>query len=313
PFACSPSPPFSDPTMPATAPALDAVHIGNGHAPALPEHLTAERLRALARVATYAPGEVAPGEVASGARARLTVRAPFPGEAVAPGAVASGARARLTVRASFTGEAVATLPAAAPEDVAHAFARARAAQAAWAARPFHARARVFERYPDLVPVRREEALDLIQLESGKTRFDAFLEVGDVALVARYYAYHGEAPLARTAKPGFVPALTQVEVNRVPVGVVGVIAPWNYPLTMAISDAIPALVAGNGAVVKPAEQTPFTALWAAELLYEAGLPRDLLHVVPGDGPTLGPALIGAADFVHFTGSTEVGRLVARQAG
>ena len=275
--------------MPATAPALDAVHIGNGHAPALPEHLTAERLRALARVATYAPGEVAPGEVASGARARLTVRAPF------------------------TGEAVATLPAAAPEDVAHAFARARAAQAAWAARPFHARARVFERYHDLVLDRREEALDLIQLESGKTRFDAFLEVGDVALVARYYAYHGEAPLARTAKPGFVPALTQVEVNRVPVGVVGVIAPWNYPLTMAISDAIPALVAGNGAVVKPAEQTPFTALWAAELLYEAGLPRDLLHVVPGDGPTLGPALIGAADFVHFTGSTEVGRLVARQAG
>jgi succinate-semialdehyde dehydrogenase/glutarate-semialdehyde dehydrogenase len=97
-----------------------------------------------------------------------------------------------------------------------------------------------------------------------------------------------------------------------VGVVGVIAPWNYPLTMAISDAIPALLAGNAVVVKPAELTPFTALWAAEVLAEAGLPPGLLQVVPGDGPTLGPTLLAEADFVHFTGSTGVGRIIARGA-
>src|SRR5690606_27089482 len=117
-------------TMPATASALDAIHIGNGHAPALPANLSADRLRALARLASYAPGGVS--------------------------------HERLTVRAPFTGEAVASLPAAAPEDVRDAFARARRAQPAWAALPFRERARVFERLHDLVLDRREEALDLVQ-------------------------------------------------------------------------------------------------------------------------------------------------------
>ncbi|HLA63753.1 MAG TPA: succinic semialdehyde dehydrogenase, partial [Rhodothermales bacterium] len=152
----------------------------------------------------------------------------------------------------------------------------------------------------------------VQLESGKARADAMLEVMDVALVARYYAHHGRAALARSGAAGFLPGLTSVEVNRVPVGVVGIIAPWNYPLTMAITDALPALLAGNAVVLKPAEQTPLTALLAATLADEAGLPEGLLTVVVGDGPTLGPALLAAADFVHFTGSTEVGRLIAGQA-
>ncbi|MDX1420841.1 MAG: succinic semialdehyde dehydrogenase [Rubricoccaceae bacterium] len=266
--------------MLATA-ALDAIHIGNGHVPTLPANLTPERLRDLARIATYAPDDLA--------------------------------RERLTVRAPFTGETVASLPAAAPADVQAAFAQAREAQAAWAARPYAERARIAERFHDLVLDRHEQALDLIQLESGKTRYDAFQEVGDVAVVSRYYAYHGEKALARSVRPGFMPLLTQVEVNRLPLGVVGIIAPWNYPLTMAITDAIPALLAGNAVVVKPAELTPFTALWAAALLLEAGLPEGLLHVVPGSGEALGETLLDASDFVHFTGSTEVGRLIARQAG
>lgn len=263
------------------APALVAEPIiGNGRPPALPPRLTAGRLRQLAARATYAPGP--------------------------------HTRDGLTVRAPFTGETVGTLPASTPADVAHAFERARGAQAGWAARPFHKRARVLIRYHDLVIERADEGLDLIQLESGKTRLHALEELADVPLVARYYAYHGQAALEREARPGFLPLLTRAEVNHLPVGVVGVIAPWNYPLTMAISDALPALLAGNAVVVKPAEQTPLTALWAADLLYEAGLPRDLLHLVPGDGPTLGPTLIEHADFVHFTGSTEVGRIVAKRA-
>jgi succinate-semialdehyde dehydrogenase/glutarate-semialdehyde dehydrogenase len=247
---------------------------------ALPPRLTPERLSALADRATYAEGVAG--------------------------------RDALRVVAPFTGAAVAALPAGVPEDVAEAFRRARRAQPAWAARPVAERAHVLRRLHDLVFERAEEGMDLVQLEAGKARLDAFLEVGDVAVVARYYGYHGEAALARRGAAGFVPFLSRVEVNRLPVGTVGIIAPWNYPLTMAITDALPALLAGNAVVVKPAEQTPLSALWAATLLDQAGLPRDLLHVVVGDGPTLGPTLIAGADFVHFTGSTEVGRLVAAQA-
>ena len=110
----------------------------------------------------------------------------------------------------------------------------------------------------------------------------------------------------------MPLLTETWQQHHPLGVVGVIAPWNYPLTLAITDAIPALMAGNGVVLKPDEKTPFTALWGADLLYEAGLPRDLFQVVTGRGSELGPALVESVDYVAFTGSVATGRLVAGQA-
>jgi succinate-semialdehyde dehydrogenase/glutarate-semialdehyde dehydrogenase len=97
-----------------------------------------------------------------------------------------------------------------------------------------------------------------------------------------------------------------------VGVVGVIAPWNYPLTLSVSDAVPALMAGNAVVMKVDTQTPFSGLMGAALLEEAGLPPDLLQVITGSGSELGPELIGRVDYVMFTGSTAVGRQVASQA-
>jgi succinate-semialdehyde dehydrogenase/glutarate-semialdehyde dehydrogenase len=100
---------------------------------------------------------------------------------------------------------------------------------------------------------------------------------------------------------------------VPKGVVGMITPWNYPLTLPLSDAIPALLAGNAVVLKPDAQTPFSALSALALLYEAGLPEGLFRVVLGDGPTVGRAIIENADFVMFTGSTTTGKVVAAQCG
>ncbi len=106
-------------------------------------------------------------------------------------------------------------------------------------------------------------------------------------------------------------LGAVEVRH-PKGVVGVISPWNYPLTLAVSDAIPALLAGNAVVLKPDLQTPFSALWAADLLSEAGLPHGLYAVVLGDGPVIGPEVVDRADYVMFTGSTRVGREVAVRA-
>jgi acyl-CoA reductase-like NAD-dependent aldehyde dehydrogenase len=107
-------------------------------------------------------------------------------------------------------------------------------------------------------------------------------------------------------------ITRAVELRHPVGVVGVIAPWNFPLILSITDAIAALVAGNSVVLRPDVQSSLTALAAVDLLYEAGLPRDVLRVVTGEGEELGPALVDRADFVMFTGSTRTGKIVAQQA-
>lgn len=218
-----------------------------------------------------------------------------------------------TVIAPFSGRPIAEVCMGGPDDVRLAIRRARKAQGAWAARPVRQRAAVLRRLHDVVMRHMHETMDLLQLEGGKSRIDAFIETMDVALVARYYGVHGPAALAGGSRRGFLPLLTRTRVGYHPKGVVGVIAPWNYPFTMAISDALPALLAGNAVVIKPAEFTPLIALWAARLCYEAGLPAEVLHVVPGRGPEVGPTLIDEADFIQFTGSTEVGRLVAEQAG
>ena len=159
--------------------------------------------------------------------------------------------------------------------------------------------------------RQDELIDLVVWESGKARKDAYLEVAHVALTARYYARTAHQHLDTQRVGGMFPVLTRAEVRRVPKGVVGIISPWNYPLTMALCDGIPALLAGNAVVSKPDAQTMLTALLAAQLLEEAGIPADLWQVVAGPGAEIGGALVGAADYVCFTGSTATGRLIARQ--
>ncbi len=218
----------------------------------------------------------------------------------------------LTVESPFTGQPVGDVLLGTSDDVQYAVERARRGQQSWAARPVAERAQVLIRYHDLLLERQAEGLDIVQMESGKSRTDAFTEYLDVAIVSRYYGYHGPRHLRSRSRAGFLPLLTQTEVHYHPKGVVGIIAPWNYPLTMAITDAIPALLAGNAVVVKPAELTPFSALWGAQVLYEAGLPPEVLHIVPGRGEEIGPALVEGVDYLHFTGSTEVGKLVAEQA-
>jgi acyl-CoA reductase-like NAD-dependent aldehyde dehydrogenase len=155
-------------------------------------------------------------------------------------------------------------------------------------------------------------LDLIQFETGKARRHAFEEILDTAVVSRFYARRAERLLRPHRRNGALPILTKTWELRLPVGVVGFIVPWNYPLNLAITDAVPALMAGNTGVLKPDPQTSFTALWAVDLLREAGLPADVFPVVTGEGPLLGPALGERVDYLMFTGSTRTGRLVARQA-
>lgn len=218
----------------------------------------------------------------------------------------------LEVRIPFTGEILGSIPRGTDRDIVAAVERARAAQPAWAAMSFPERAAIFLRFHDMLLDQQEEILDLIQLESGKARAHAFEEVADTAVIARYYATRAEEFLRPRRRRGALPALTSTIERRHPVGVVGFMVPWNYPLNLAVTDAIPALMAGNTAVLRPDRQTSFTALWAVDLLIQAGLPADVLTIVTGEGPELGPPLIGAVDFVMFTGSTRTGRVIAQQA-
>lgn len=224
--------------------------------------------------------------------------------------VASGPS--VLVRSPLTGAPLAEVRHSTPDDVAAAVAAARGAQRSWAGTPVAERAAVLLRLHDLVLDRQSEVLDLIQLENGKARSSAYEEVVDVALLARHYGRRAGAYLAPRAVPGLVPGLTAARVLRHPVGVVGVVAPFNYPLTLSIGDALTALVAGNAVVIKPDPQTTLTALWAVALAEEAGLPAGLVRVVAGGGE-VGSVLVGAVDHVVFTGSTATGRRVAAQAG
>ena len=225
----------------------------------------------------------------------------------------AGERESMEIENPVTGETFASVPRCTTADVAAAVKRGREAQREWRATTWAERSRLLLRFHDLVLSNRDQILDVIQLESGKARRHAFEEIMDVALVSRYYARTAEKHLRARRRWGAFPFLTWTWEHHHPVGVVGVIAPWNYPLTLSISDAIPALAAGNSAVMKTDSQTPFSALIALRLMEEAGLPKDVLQVVTGSGSELGPELIDNVDYIMFTGSTAVGRGVAKQAG
>lgn len=219
----------------------------------------------------------------------------------------------ITVISPFDGRELGEVSDHTAEDTSHAFERSRRAQEQWARTSMSERKKIMLRFHDLVLGRQDELLDTIQDESGKNRASAFDEVMDVAVTARHYAF-AAAGLLRTARAkGALPVLTRTRVQREAKGVVGIIAPWNYPLVMAVSDAIPAILAGNTVVLKPDSKTPLTALLAARLLEEAGLPGFVFQVVTGSGEVVGQAIARECDYLMFTGSTKTGRLLAKTAG
>ncbi|MFF0464614.1 succinic semialdehyde dehydrogenase [Streptomyces mexicanus] len=226
---------------------------------------------------------------------------------------ASPGAARVTTTAPYTGMPLADLPVSTPADVEDAFARARIAQKAWAATSLSQRRKILLRFHDLVLARQDEVLNLMQAENGKTRRDAFLEVTDIAITSRYYARNAAKYLEPKRRRGAIPVLTHTTELRHPKGVVAVVSPWNYPLSMAAGDAIPALIAGNAVIQKPDTQTALTALWALDLMTEAGLPAGVWQMVIGRGSSIGGALMAGADYMMFTGSTASGRRIARDAG
>lgn len=214
-------------------------------------------------------------------------------------------------RSPFASGAEAQLPTSTADDIALAARRARAAQSGWAGRSFAERAEVLLRFHDRLLDRLADFADLVQYDSGKGRVNAVEEVLHTALSARYAARSAERVLRPRRRAGLLPGLTRIDVRHLPKGLVGVIAPWNYPLSMAVADGIFALAAGNGVLLKPDAQTPFSALAAVALLEQCGLPDRLWGIVYGDGATIGPDLIAAVDHLNFTGSTRTGKIVAGQ--
>ncbi|WP_051107882.1 succinic semialdehyde dehydrogenase [Actinomadura atramentaria] len=223
--------------------------------------------------------------------------------------VASGGAETVTIPTPFTGEPLATLPVSSADDVVAAYARAREAQRSWAALSPAERAKPFLRLPDALVARRDEILDVIQLETGKARRHALEEFLDVALCSLYYARRVGKLMRPRRRQGMMPGLTRVRELRHPKGVVGLISPWNYPFALGASDIAPALMAGNAVVHKPDTQTCLSSLWVLDLLVDLGLPRDLWQIVLGEPSVVGDPLIDNADYVSFTGSTRGGKAIA----
>jgi acyl-CoA reductase-like NAD-dependent aldehyde dehydrogenase len=205
-----------------------------------------------------------------------------------------------------TEELIATVAATGPDEVAAAVARAARAQAHWSAAAPADRARLLRRFAATVDQHREELAALEVREAGHPIGNARWEAGNVRDLLDYAA-GGAERLAGAQLP--VPGGLDVTFHE-PLGVVGVIAPWNFPMPIAAWSTAPALAAGNAVLLKPAETTPLTALRLAELALEAGLPEQLFQVLPGAGPVTGAALVDHPDVakIVFTGSTATGKSV-----
>ncbi|HKJ58393.1 MAG TPA: aldehyde dehydrogenase family protein [Halobacteriales archaeon] len=199
------------------------------------------------------------------------------------------------------------VPEATPADVAEAVADAAAAQPGWAARPIEERLAVIRRFQELLLARKEEVAETVSAETGKPLGEAIATELSPVLNAVAFA-SDEAPgiLEESIPLGGFSSTGKSTIVREPLGVVGMITPWNYPFGIPGSEVVPTLLAGNAVVLKPAEETTLTGLLLRALLHEAGLPQDLFAVVPGRGRVTGQALVDAdIDFLSFTGSAEVG--------
>ena len=209
------------------------------------------------------------------------------------------------VTAPFTGALLHDVPVSSTDDVEDAYARARLAQLSWARAGFAHRREVLLRAHDLLLERREGLLDALQTETGKTRGQAFEEVFQAAGVTRYNALAAARVLRGERRRSGIPVAVTTRVRFRPKGVAGVITPWNFPLSLAAMDVVPALAAGCGVVQKADNQGVLSILLLRRAFIDAGVPADLWAVVVGDGAEIGGQVTAGADYVCFTGSTATG--------
>jgi benzaldehyde dehydrogenase (NAD) len=220
----------------------------------------------------------------------------------------------IAVTAPATGETLAEVGKASADDVHAACAAAREAQPAWAARNYDERAGVMREAARLFAEHEDEFAGWLVREGGGTRAKAALEhryALTELLTAQAMLYEDDG----VTLPSLLPGETSL-ARRVPLGVVGVISPWNYPVILALRSVAPALATGNAVVLKPASDTPVVGgIMLARLFEEAGLPEGVLHVLPGKGSEAGSALAenGDSAMISFTGSSEVGRTIGESGG
>jgi succinate-semialdehyde dehydrogenase / glutarate-semialdehyde dehydrogenase len=221
-------------------------------------------------------------------------------------------REQIPVKNPVTGEIIGQIPVHTRQDVEDAVERARFAQKTWSALSVQTRAAMMRRWADMVWEQQNDVVRTIRRETGKTDGMAFSEIIVLDVAINYY-YHNAARLLKPqTRNSLIPFVHKARVHYHPYGVVGVISPWNFPFHLPFADLIPALIAGNTVVFKPSEITPYSAELGVELLYKAGVPRDVVQIVHGGGST-GSALVDAVDYIAFTGSTATGRKIAARAG
>jgi acyl-CoA reductase-like NAD-dependent aldehyde dehydrogenase len=213
-----------------------------------------------------------------------------------------------------TGQIVATVPDLGADAVAAMAARARAAQPGWEAYGFEGRARIMLRAQKWLMDNADQVIATIISETGKTFEDASLaEISYAGNAFGFWAKHAGEYLddERVKSSQLLVKGKKLILRHRPLGLIGVIGPWNYPLTNSFGDCIPALMAGNSVILKPSEITPLTSMLMAEGLRECGLPDNVFQVATGRGAT-GAALVEEVDMIMFTGSTRTGRKVAEAA-
>jgi acyl-CoA reductase-like NAD-dependent aldehyde dehydrogenase len=234
-------------------------------------------------------------------------------EILAPRGVAHAGE-EIPVENPATGQTIGAVPDLGAEAVADMARRGRAAQPVWEAYGFEGRARILSRAQKWVMDNADRIIATICSETGKTYEDASLaEIGYAGNAFGFWAKNASEYLAdeRVRSSQLLVKGKRLVLRYRPLGLIGVIGPWNYPLTNSFGDCIPALAAGNSVILKPSEVTPLTSLLMAEGLRECGLPEDVLQIATGRGET-GAALIDHVDMIMFTGSTRTGRKVAEAA-
>jgi acyl-CoA reductase-like NAD-dependent aldehyde dehydrogenase len=225
-----------------------------------------------------------------------------------------GAGAEIAVENPATGEVIAYVADLSAEKVAELASRGRAAQPGWAALGFDGRAQVLRRMRRWLMDNAERVAATLISETGKTYEDAYMiELTYTGGALGHWVKHAERYLADEQVPARTLAVLgkKLVTRYEPLGLVGVIGPWNYPLVNSFGDTIPALLAGNSVILKPSEITPLTSLLLAEGLEQCGLPANVFQVATGRGET-GAALIDEADMIMFTGSTATGKKVMARA-
>ncbi|KKB44107.1 aldehyde dehydrogenase family protein [Bacillus thermotolerans] len=210
-------------------------------------------------------------------------------------------------------EVIAIAPRAIKEETEEAIAVAKNAfeSGVWSELTTHERAKYLNKIADKIEENFDELVKLEVMDNGKLKAEAEFDISDAATCFRYYAGLILAPEGETYQ---VPEDVQAMVVKEPVGVTGLIVPWNFPLLMSVWKIAPALAAGNTIVYKPAESTPITAMKLVEIIEEVGVPKGVVNLVMGKGSVVGQTIAEShdVDLVSFTGSTEVGREIMKAA-